>query len=189
MVSLLNCSRWRPYPAELAVPADHGKSALNQGFSNTLSYAVCADPYLRAIRAGPIPATPSEYVGLYVNIPSTLFEGGERIVKFTGRAVDKSGKPVGHPPLHVHHLHVRRRTYHAFQTHGDYGNDPSYGLGGPSSAEGYTRTLPNGYCFTQNSHPKLPNSVFRSIEAEFSATAPRAQACASRCSMKFPQAG
>lgn len=117
---------------------------------------VCHLPLLRAVRFGPFVSTPERGWRTFLSGPLLgLLADGDRVVGNANQPVLEDGTPIGYPPLHNHHVHVRKgdrqrnlgRTTnnHWFESHGDYPDGPSYGFGAPSTA-GYATTLPPGYC-------------------------------------------
>ena len=67
----------------------------------------------------------------------------DRIDSFVGHAVEEqSGRSIGHPPLHLHHIHVNK---HEWETHGDFSRGLDWGIGA-SSTVGYVRHVPAGFC-------------------------------------------
>jgi hypothetical protein len=82
-----------------------------------------------------------------------LFEPGDRITAFVGHAVTDDGTPIGFPPLHIHHIHMRKGSAfasrehadHWFESHGDYSRGSDVGIGA-RSAIGYVTRVPAGYC-------------------------------------------
>ena len=79
-----------------------------------------------------------------------------------------AGTPIGYPPLHVHHIHIIHHTMafpdgmaediHFWQTHGDFGAGPSFGIGAASTA-GYIRRVPEGFAVVIDPHD--PTQTFR----------------------------
>ena len=105
---------------------------------------------------GPFVSTPERGWRTFLSGPLLgLLADGDRVVGNANQPVLEDGTPIGYPPLHNHHVHVRKgdrqrnlgRTTnnHWFESHGDYPDGPSYGFGAPSTA-GYATTLPPGYC-------------------------------------------
>lgn len=114
---------------------------------------------VRAVRFGPFVSTPKlGWRDILVSpLTPTLLREGDRIVAFSGMPTTRAGVPIGYPPLHNHHIHVRKgdsylatdRTAgsHWFETHGDYADGVDHGGVGAASTIGYVRRLPAGYCF------------------------------------------
>ena len=77
---------------------------------------------------------------LYINRPLDMFD------KFRLLVLDKNGRNVPYPPLHVHHNHVNSE-FHMFEVHGDYFPD------------WYERSLPPGRCIGMNDNLVLEGVV------------------------------
>ena len=121
---------------------------------------VCLRPLLRAVRIGPFVSTPElGWRSILTGPLLGVLADGDRIVSNTNQPVLEDGTPIGYPPLHNHHVHVRkddalrnmRRTInnHWFESHGDYTDGPSYGIGA-ASTDGYATAVPAGYCIVVN---------------------------------------
>ena len=97
-----------------------------------------------------------------------LLNDGDRVVSFVGAPVTEAGTRIGFPPLHVHHVHVRKpersgamqppvgreRASHWFETHGDYSRGDDFGVGARSAA-GYATRLPEGHCYVVTSAEQI----------------------------------
>ena len=78
---------------------------------------------------------------------------GDRILANANHPVAADGRPVSFPPLHNHHVHLRKGDLlrqqeryvnsHWFESHGDYVDGPDFGVGARSAA-GYITRLPHG---------------------------------------------
>ena len=110
---------------------------------------LCERGALRAARFGPFTSTPQRgWRSLISGELKGLLRSGDRIVASASQPVAADGAPIGFPPLHNHHVHVRKGergvdravNNHWFESHGDY---PTAGA---ASTAGYTVALPAGYC-------------------------------------------
>ena len=112
------------------------------------SIFTCREPLERGILIGPLTSLPGQWNTLLADV--TVLSPLEKVVAFVGQPVDVKGVPIGYPPLHVHHLHIRHPDFpsdaHWFETHGDYALGPTWGHGA-SSARGYVRRVPSNYCY------------------------------------------
>ena len=101
-------------------------------------------PTERVLLAGPLKSWPGSWVSLILLVPS--FEEQDRIVGFTGDAVDGKEQPVPFPPLHMHHIHVASGEYtHLWETHGDYEMRSTRDASGHPTV-GYTSRVRSPYC-------------------------------------------
>jgi len=103
------------------------------------------DSIIRAYAFGPIVSSAGDWDTLlaFPSIP----EGG--VIAYVQDAVYRDLKTtVPYPPLHMHHIHTRQpgdRSFHRFETHGDYTTIQN---------DGYAIQLPEGTCF-QSRWPQL----------------------------------
>ena len=125
---------------------------------------------LRAARLGPFFSLPGQWRSLMTYTLRGLLNDGDRVVGFIGTPTTEDGTRIGYPPLHVHHLHVRKaeaghqqaglpavdrqHASHWFETHGDYTGGDDFGVGA-SSTSGYVTRLPAGHCYLVNSADEL----------------------------------
>ena len=126
---------------------------------------------VRAVRLGPFFSLPGQWRSLSTYTLRGLLGDGDRVIGFVGAPTAEDGiTPIGYPPLHVHHLHVRKaeevrqglglppvgRAHgsHWFETHGDYSRGDDFGVGAASAA-GYATRLPAGHCYVVNSADAL----------------------------------
>lgn len=122
------------------------------------SVEVCRQPLLRAMRLGPFVSTPQ--LAWRCIRTSQFFEevlsNGDRIVANVNLPVLEDGTPIGFPPIHNHHVHIRKgdRTMkewtrgfnnHWFETHGDHAVGADFGIGA-NSTKGYITNNVDGYC-------------------------------------------
>ena len=117
----------------------------------------CRADDVRAVRLGPFESVPARTA--WRSILSSTLHGlladGDCIVAHAAHPATDGGVPIGFPPLHSHHIHVRKGDAHRsqsrevanhwFESHGDYPEGPSYGVGARSAAS-YVRRVPDGYC-------------------------------------------
>ena len=140
---------------------------------------MCIQRDLRAVRLGPFVSLPGQWRSLSTRRLRGLLRDGDRVTRFVGGAVAEDGRLIGYPPLHAHHIHVRKgdlrggynasappeaaalelptsreHASHWFEVHGDYGDQPDYGVGALST-RGYATTLPPGYCYLVSSADDL----------------------------------
>eukprot|EP00966_Prymnesium_polylepis_P210542 4875459-Prymnesium_polylepis.1 len=109
-----------------------------------------------------------------IRVPFALLKRGDRIVRYSGGAVDAADgrTPLGYPPLHMHHIHVQREEPHFFETHGDYDMHPEHGYGS---------TLPDGTCVVHDGQrvsifAQVNDVRFSGNETAMATSAPRANA-------------
>eukprot|EP00966_Prymnesium_polylepis_P331175 7386744-Prymnesium_polylepis.1 len=81
---------------------------------------LCDHDNVRTMLIGPFSSHVQQWTSIVA--PVTQLKRGDRIVSFSGDAVDAADAltPVGYPPLHMHHIHVQREEPHFWETHGDY---------------------------------------------------------------------
>ena len=107
---------------------------------------------------GPFETLPGDWITALVTeeMASVQLRAVDRVVEFTGDAVDESGRPLLYPPVHVHHVHVGRGhlpdtalpngdglQQHWMETHGDYA----------LTERGYTTATPPGSCRVKGDAP------------------------------------
>lgn len=132
------------------------------------SRAVSGGDLLRSVRLGPFFSVPGQWRSLMTHSLRGLLNDGDRVVSFVGAPVTEAGTRIGFPPLHVHHVHVRKpersgamqppvgreRASHWFETHGDYSRGDDFGVGARSAA-GYATRLPEGHCYVVTSAEQI----------------------------------
>jgi len=119
---------------------------------------VCHQPLLRAMRLGPFVSTPQLAWRCIRTSPfyEQVLSNGDRIVANVNLPVLEDGTPIGYPPIHNHHVHIRKgdRTMkewtrgfnnHWFETHGDHAVGADFGIGA-NSTKGYITENVDGYC-------------------------------------------
>ena len=113
--------------------------------------SACRGP-LRAARFGPFTSTPERgWRSLISGELRGLLHSGDRIVASASQPVAADGAPIGFPPLHNHHVHVRKGergvdravNNHWFESHGDYPPPPSPAR---RARRATPVALPAGYC-------------------------------------------
>ena len=125
---------------------------------------ICKQSLVRGVKFGPFSSTPGSWHKiLSTPISPLLLEAGDRIKGYVGHAVDASGYEIGFPPLHMHHIHVHKRTrrqvafhnfdehtnIHFFETHGDFLSK------NPKNPSAYYKWVPEGYCNVVEDDPDL----------------------------------
>ena len=136
----------------------------------------CYLRHFRAVRLGPFGSMPGQWRSLSTQPLQNLLVDGDRVSGFIGSAATEDGALIGFPPLHAHHIHVRKGDLHGgynalsaasgasglgfvtsrehashwFEVHGDYPVGTDFGVGA-KSARGYSTLLPAGHCYLVSS--------------------------------------
>ena len=132
----------------------------------------CVSLRFRAVRFGPFESRPGQWRTFGAGTFTDLIHDGEEVTGFIGTVTKADGARIGFPPLHAHHIHVRkgdvaggldRRTGlldrptshdhadHWFEAHGDYTTGDGFGDNAADATRGYATHLPAGYCYRVNS--------------------------------------
>jgi len=142
---------------------------------NMSKVLICKSNNVLGFKFGPFTSKPQSWhkfseTPLY----PTLLHPGMRIRGYVGHAVDSSGKEIGFPPLHMHHIHVHKQTkrevasgfmfdkhadFHLYQTHGDYLSKRHDGR----AISDYFKFVPGVFCFVIESDPELAIKTYGTV--------------------------
>ena len=113
---------WRPTPDEAHVCLSSDEASAPNLSSNEFEACAkrarvwsCRSSQRSGLLVGPLSAMPGDWTSIWMGgwAGKHLLAAHDRIVAYTGDAVDEDGEPIPYPPFHVHHLHIEHGP-HAF---------------------------------------------------------------------------